>query len=445
VVRPLAAQRAPAAAARTGAQPYITLLIRFADIASVPRDLAYYQGLMGDRYPGVDHWYRETSGGAMTLAGSQVRGWYTLPHPRAYYEPGDDTFALNEALADAVRAADADVHFPSYAGINLIFADRIYDSYWGMGMRKTVSADGASRSYGVTWLQQAINQTLVAHEIGHTLGWMHSSGPYRDTYDSEWDVMSYWHGIQHPIYGWVAPGTIGYHKDVLGWLPADRVYTAPDGTSKTLRLERLQLPGSSDYLLARIPLANGRFYTVETRLKAGYDHGLPGEGVLIHLVDEARGDRVAQVVDGDRNGNPNDAGAVWLPGETFTDRAHRVTVQVLEATGTGYVITVTRGGVRQGRLSVSPARLDFGTVRLGKQRSRTFRLRNTGTAPLVVQVGGVPSPFQAPAGPLTLPPGGAQAVNVTFAPGSKERSTGSLTLTLASGPPRVVTLKGCGR
>ena len=50
---------------------------------------------------------------------------------------------------------------------------------------------------------------------------------------------------------------------------------------------------------------------------------------MIYLVDTARGDRMAQVVDADGNGNPNDAGAIWNVGETFTDASNGISVRVL--------------------------------------------------------------------------------------------------------------------
>ena len=76
--------------------------------------------------------------------------------------------------------------------------------------------------------------------------------------------------------------------------------------ARPARVQRLHdradpLPGST------------RFYTVETRRLAGYDAKLPGHAVIIHFVDTTRSDRDAQVIDPDANGNPDDAGAMWLP------------------------------------------------------------------------------------------------------------------------------------
>jgi hypothetical protein len=65
--------------------------------------------------------------------------------------------------------------------------------------------------------------------------------------------------------------------------------------------------------------------------------------VLIHRVRLA--DLIpAKVVDTDGNQNPNDAGATWVPGETFTDVQGGVQVRVLAASGTGFRVEVSTGG-----------------------------------------------------------------------------------------------------
>jgi hypothetical protein len=45
-------------------------------------------------------------------------------------------------------------------------------------------------------------------------------------------------------------------------------------------------------------------------------------------------------VDPDNNGNPNDASAMWTPGETFTDAANGIEVKVTGATANGFGVTI---------------------------------------------------------------------------------------------------------
>ena len=44
--------------------------------------------MLGIVPPGLDHYWRELSFNNINLAGSVVRGWYTLPQPRSYYVHG---------------------------------------------------------------------------------------------------------------------------------------------------------------------------------------------------------------------------------------------------------------------------------------------------------------------------------------------------------------------
>jgi N-acetylneuraminic acid mutarotase len=63
-------------------------------------------------------------------------------------------------------------------------------------------------------------------------------------------------------------------------------------------------------------------------------------------------------VDVDNNGNPNDAAAMWTPGETFTDAANGITVTVNAQTATGFQVTIKRGaaGAWASRASMPTAR-----------------------------------------------------------------------------------------
>ena len=62
--------------------------------------------------------------------------------------------------------------------------------------------------------------------------------------------------------------------------------------------------------------------------------------MVIHKVDTTLADRLAQVVDIDNNGDPNDAGAMWMPGEIFTDSENGLQVSIDAAYSTGYQVTI---------------------------------------------------------------------------------------------------------
>ncbi|MDF3051923.1 MAG: hypothetical protein K0S19_28 [Geminicoccaceae bacterium] len=283
---------------------------------------------------------------------------FSASSPTSYYSSRDH-WDISSLLADCVGAADADVDFPQFYGINLqVNGEMDGRSAATLGAGRTLTLDGQTKAYGVTWLYGRASIATYAHEDGHTLGLRHSSGPYSWTYDSQWDVMS-WDGpgFYHDNWEHIPQHTISYHKDLLGWIPAARKLTVGPNTSRTITLERLALPGSGNYLMAQIPMNNapGQFYTVEARQPVSYDDSLPGGAVVLHQVDPRRttcvecgegveGERAAQVVDVDNNGDPNDAGAMWTPGETLTDAANGISVTVNAQTATGFQVTIKRGG-----------------------------------------------------------------------------------------------------
>ncbi|MDQ6653917.1 MAG: hypothetical protein M3Y84_14395 [Acidobacteriota bacterium] len=302
---------------------------------------------MSNTAPGMDHYWRETSYGNINLSGSVVVGWYNLPRERSYYVYGNPLrFDFNRAEADAETVADPDVYFPDFYGINFVF-NKPTDGI-SLGGVTFVSKDGLnSQMFGATDMSPDayVNQKLVAHEMGHGFGLHHSSGPYSTPYDSQWDPMSSVGSCstRDPIYGCVGAHTISYHKDILGWIPSGRKYLAAAGSTATINIERLGQPFSgSNYLMAQIPIdgPGTKFYTVEARLLAGYDSQIPGQAIVIHQVDTTRVDRTAQVVDADNNGDPNDEGAMWLPGEFFTDALHGIQISINSMNASSFSVTI---------------------------------------------------------------------------------------------------------
>jgi len=377
-------------AAVSGSKPWVTVLCRFSDsTGTTPHEKPWFDTLMlGGSYPGMDHYWRELSFDQVNLTGSLVVGWYNLPLPRSSYVydmNGDGSVDLDHGkiASDCTAAADGDVYFPGFIGINLVFNQNLDCCAWGGS--STFALDGQTKTYNITWLPPwgYNNHGIIGHEMGHGFGLPHSSGPYSATYDSRWDVMSSVWGNCPPYdsqYGCVGAHTISYHKDFLGWIAPTRRYVAPPSGGSTIEIERLGQPIGTGYLMAKIPIGSSttQFYTVETRKKVGYDGTLPGDTVVIHRVDTTRWDRDAQVVDTDGNGDPNDAGAMWLPGDTFIDTANGITVAVTAATATGFevAISLTSGGkdvVIEG-LGVSPT-----SVVAGGSMTVSYTVANRGT------------------------------------------------------------------
>ena len=324
----------------TGHQPWVSILCNFPDrTPASPKSLSFFQGMYGNSYPALDHYWRELSYNNVDVVGSGAFGWYTLPQPWAYYVPSGH-LDFDRAANDCTAKADANVYFPSYVGINLMFNAELDGYAWGGG--EVLNRDGMSKYYRMTWEPPwgwgSIG--VIEHEMGHGFGLPHSSGMYGATYDNYWDVMSntWIDPSRDPTYGAKGQHTIAPYKDQLGWISAGKKVTLPYKGQVTLTLEQLAQPQTGGPLLARIPTCDSsRFYSVEARRKVGYDSILPGEGVIIHKVQSG----TAYVVDRDLvapTSNANLTPSVTYASKTATES---FTLTVGSATSTGYVVTIT--------------------------------------------------------------------------------------------------------
>jgi M6 family metalloprotease-like protein len=332
--------------ATTGNQRWISILCKFSDVPAEPKQLSYFQDMYRSTRPGLDHYWRELSYNKVNLLGSTAVDWFTLPQPRSYYV--GSTTNLDQLANDCINAADSAVFFPDYQGINLMFNERIGCCAWG-GPRY-LNLDGQNRRYGITWMPPwgYRDISVIAHEMGHAFGLPHSSGPYKTPYDSQWDVMSdplgncNRSGGGDNTFGCLGQHTIAFHKDMLGWITPTLIYTVTPFSQAVITLTNIAAPVPGRYLMVRLPQGSpNRFKTIEARRRIGYDTPLPGDAVIIHDVDTTRWGRWAQVVDIDNNGNPNDAGAMWTVGESFTDVANGVVIRVAAQTTDGFVLNIS--------------------------------------------------------------------------------------------------------
>ena len=115
----------------------------------MPRTKPWFETLMlGGAAPSLDHYWREVSFGAVNLTGSVVVGWYTLPHPRSYYVYGNPLqLDTQRAAKDCTGVADADVFFPDFVGINMMFNEDLDCCAWGGSTY--LNLDGQSRMYRI--------------------------------------------------------------------------------------------------------------------------------------------------------------------------------------------------------------------------------------------------------------------------------------------------------
>jgi hypothetical protein len=333
----------PTRVAPSGAQPFVTILCRFAGADETWLEVSDFEKLLFGE-AGLDAYWREASYGRINLAGSKVVGWYTLPQPASFYR--DETGAdvdLDRLAGDCTAAADADIHFPDYFGIGMAF--NLGLNVWSRGGKVCLNLDGQTNCYGAFWVWPANsrNRALVAHEMGHAFGLSHSTVASEEEFGDAWDVMSkdgqWW---PDPHYNPAPQHLIAYDKDLLGCIPAHRKFVAAPEGKATITLERLAQPRADGYLMAQIPIdgSTERFYTVEARRRVGFDAHLPADAVVIHEVEAGR-EMPAVLVSRPDDGDCSTSESAWTVGMTFSDPAHGITISVDAETATGFEVTIT--------------------------------------------------------------------------------------------------------
>lgn len=346
-IRPLPeSDAAQSSTAVTGNTRWVSIGCKFSDRLTEAHPWSYFEGMYSDTFPGLNHYWDEVSNGHVNLDGSTAYGWYILPNPYSHYFNTSGTFVTSKFRDDCLAAADADIYFPDYFGVNLIInADDLMAAYGSVGVQLTL--DGETRQWATTWMTQWTHEliSVFSHEMGHGYGLFHSyvnnePGPYRNV----WDVMSYddynCQNFFDPTYGCYGQHTNARNKSFLGWIDPYKIFLAVDGPH-TLTLERSSQPGPNGYLLIEVPVGDvpGHYYTIEARKLVGYDDKLPGNAVIIHEIGIPL--RMYWLVD--TTGLASNKQAMWLPGETFYSINGMLSVHIDQETATGFIVTIKRG------------------------------------------------------------------------------------------------------
>lgn len=244
-------------------------------------------------------------------------------HP-VFVAGGTVDMAADDEPADCASAALDGSAATSRAVLVVADAEHAEDQPGGFGSAGTLTAE-APAATSRRWAYVGANDfspdwgddppmDLIEHELGHTLGWVHSgtdiNPPLR--YTSALDVMSDSASPRDVDPDRRdGPDTIAVQRVVAGWLGTSGVLTAEEGVQATLSPST----GETGTRLMVVPLDERSFLTIEWLTNDGFDDHLPASGLAVHRVTIG-GDDLPATID-PLTGGPQHT-ALLEPGQSLT-------------------------------------------------------------------------------------------------------------------------------
>lgn len=303
-VRAAAADRAPL----RGTVRVVVVLAEFSDRALQPgqaerfRDLFFSTGVVSTG--SVTEYYTEVTGGLVQIAG-EVVGPFTMPQTLEWYANGN--FGIGKPTgdpraqflaADAAKAADASVDFGPYDNDGNGYVDAFIVVHAGSGGEETgdsgdiwshkwvleeeYQAD-AAKIYGYLTIPEDAKLGVSAHELGHLLF------GFPDLYDIDGSSEGIGNWCLMAAGSWNGGGDTPAHpsawcKVKQGWASLTNVTS-----TETLTIEDVK-NSRTVYRLWTDGADSTESFLLENRQQSGYDADLPGAGLLVWHVDDAKED-----------------------------------------------------------------------------------------------------------------------------------------------------------
>lgn len=306
--------------------PWAIILCKFRDKPSQPQPKAFYEDFYTrNGMGGVCDYWREVTLNTLDLTGSKVFGWYTMNRDSSEADrlayPGERQKLVEWGIETALAK-----------GVNLTpFGRRILVVH-------NYGRDHGAAGIGIIIHHQDPNLIefgFICHEMGHGMGLPHSFSANPDTeYGGGWDIMSF--ATTTPLFdirfqntsGKASVGLNARNTEALGGLPLQRIRTfdRPD-FSEVIQLDPLnQNPmGNNGFLVAKISpkasnpwRAGNSIFSIEFRLKSGWDKAISRSAVLIH---EIRNNGLSFL-------QPS-AGGFFLPNQQFMLPDSKIFIKVL--------------------------------------------------------------------------------------------------------------------
>jgi hypothetical protein len=319
----------------TGAKSVLVIRIDFSDRTGNPKgDLdgatytsSYVSNLFNTQ---VTPFYQQTSYGLTSLSVTSTPQLYRMPHPSTYYI---NNSANDELHADAEAAAAANYVLSNYDRIIVLFTrmNMAADTPTGPFVYGGLSDVGGPR----TWINGRFTLGYVAHELGHSYGlyhanlWQTSDGNpispngSNTEYGDEFDMMG--HG------GVAAAEFNPWFKNLLGWLPSDRVQNVTvNGTYRIKRFDGGSVP-SSGLLALKIRQDGHRNYWVGCRRRFTSNASMQHGAYVFWGENIATG---SELLDLTTPGSDVQNAALAI-GTTFTDATANITIRPIAEGGSG--------------------------------------------------------------------------------------------------------------
>lgn len=334
-----------------GTKSVLVALVKFLD---VPNSLepAHFRGLV---FSDLNRYLMEISYGKVSIVGDVTNRWFPLPKPLSSYTDPNVNRGIRQLrfLEDAVKAIDGYVNFTKYEFLIIVYSGKNFlisgdprdmESFSSRGPYRIDTGEGRI-SVGITVVAEYDPLGSFAHGILRNFGlenlyiWRN-----REIIDpvEEWDPMAhgYWAGNgSSPVH------PCAWNKLKLGWIGQGEVASVKDGEASTFDLAPLG-NGTGSPKAIRIDISRDLSLFMEYRVKAGFDSGLPSEGLLLYYVREGLGEGYGpmRIIDS-RPGTPTLNDAPFSPGEVFQNSSLGITVFVLKSSASGCTVKVDRTGL----------------------------------------------------------------------------------------------------
>jgi M6 family metalloprotease-like protein len=373
----------PPAAAAPVTRPLAVILCKPSDRPTEPHPKSYYEAMFnetGNGQGGMFDYWRDVSYGQLSVSGTVVKGWYTVPKTTTEW----NDLARGADIDACASMAKDDVDFSKFAGVVVLTnATGFNEDLYGTPGPLTIA--GTNYNIGGMVAEEDQPMRIIFHEAGHSLGLVHSRVHSRMTptstqsdYGDPWDVMSCDDQCLHGAVSYQGTGGPGLNVVQLttaGWFPADRGFRSFDNSAcrqSTVPMAALNHPEVPGYMEVRVPaaipmsfrgmqLTTTDYYAVEMRSKDGWDSAIPADTTVIHLHGQ---DNYSYLVD--TNGV---IGTYYRPpgigqgaaGTEYVDTARNayIAINTLDAAANTATVTVAGCKIKVGVTYAGPTSGDF--------------------------------------------------------------------------------------